>query len=122
MDFLDQVDSFYIKMGVMIAFALGYFLVTKRNNLKWTLQYLLYSYGIMMLLLSITIPHVFPGYPDDMLALENKKRLLYNLQKNSEALAETTQVVREMALLTFALLVSVVSKIIKHYKLEKSAE
>jgi UDP-N-acetylmuramyl pentapeptide phosphotransferase/UDP-N-acetylglucosamine-1-phosphate transferase len=121
MEFLEQMDSFYIKMGIIIVFAIGYFFVARKDNLKLTLQYLLYSYGIMMLLLSITIPHVFPGYPDDMLALENKKRLLYHLQKSNEALAETTQVIREMALLTFAILVSVVSKMIKHFKLEKSA-
>ena len=119
MEFLEQADSFYIKMGVIIVIAIGYFFVARKNNLKLTLQYLLYSYGIMMLLLSLTIPHIFPGYPDDMLALENKKKLLYHLQKNNDALAETTDVIREMAFLTFAFLVSIVSKIIKHFKIEK---
>ena len=79
MEFLEQADSFYIKMGVIIVIAIGYFFVARKNNLKLTLQYLLYSYGIMMLLLSLTIPHIFPGYPDDIQALENKKKLFFKV-------------------------------------------
>lgn len=104
----------------MIVFAIGYFIVARQNNLKWTLQYHLYSYGIMMLLLAISIPHVFPGYPNDISDLENKKRLLYHLQRNSEALHQTTEAIREMVLITFLLLFSLISKIIKHFKIDKS--
>jgi hypothetical protein len=92
------------------------------NNLKLSLQYLLYSYGIAIALLSITIPTVFSGYPYDISDLENKKRLLYHLKKTNETLAETTETIRFMALLTFGTLLTVISKIIKYFKLDNSAQ
>lgn len=120
MDFIGRMDTLYIKLGLLIVFVIGYFIVARQNNLKWTLQYQLYSYGIMMLLLAISIPHVFPGYPYDISDLENKKRLLYHLQRNSEALCQTTEAIREMCFITFLFLVSVISKIIKRFKIDKS--
>lgn len=123
MDFIENIDKFYIELGLIIVFVIGHFIVARKNNLKLTLQYQLYFYGIMMLLLSISIPHIFPsGYPDAILDLENKKRLLYHLQRNREALSKTTEVIREMALLTFLFLVSTISKIIRHFKIDKSVE
>ena len=47
MEFLEQADSFYIKMGVIIVIAIGYFFVARKNNLKLTLQYLLYLQKIL---------------------------------------------------------------------------
>ena len=122
MNSLEQIDGFYIKMCVLAVFALGHFIVGRKNNLKLTLQYLLYSYGIMILLLCTSNPNVFPGYPDTFSDLENKKMLLYHLHKNNEALSQLIEVVREMAFITFLILVSVVSKIIKYFKLDQSVE
>ncbi|MEM0542202.1 hypothetical protein WFZ85_06215 [Flavobacterium sp. j3] len=109
MEFLDKVDTFYIEIGLLIVFAIGYFFVQRKNNLKSMLQYLLFSYGIAILLLTLTIPHVFPGYPYDVSDVENKKRLLFHLQRNNEALVQTTEAFRTMAFLTFLFLVSVIS-------------
>ena len=122
MDFLEQIDTLYIKFGLMIVFLIGHFIVARQNNIKLTLQYHLYTYGIIILLVSLSIPHVFSGYPQDITDLENKKRLLYHLQRNNEALSQTTQAIREMCFVTFLFLVSVISKIIKIFKIEKSVE
>ena len=122
MDFLEQIDTLYIKFGLMIVILIGHFIVARQNNIKLSLQYYLYAYGIIILLLSLSIPHVFSGYPQDISDLENKKRLLYHLQRNNEALSQTTQAIREMAFITFLLLVSVISKIIKYVKIDKSVD
>lgn len=122
MSFLAEPDKFYIKIGVLIIFVIGYFIIQKKNNLKLTLQYVLYSYGIAILLLSLAIPHIFSGFPHDVSDLENKKKLLYHLQRNNDALAETTQAFRDLVFITFLFLVAIISKIIKHFKLENSAE
>ena len=122
MNFLEQIDTLYIKFGIIIIIIIGQIIVSRQNNLKLSLQYHLYAYGIVMMLFFISIPHVFSGYPQDISDLENKKRLLYHLQRNNEALSQTTQAIREMCLITFLLLVSVISKIIKHFKIDKSVE
>ena len=75
-----------------------------------------------MLLLSISIPHVFSGYPYDISDLENKKRLLYHLQKNNEAVVKTTESIRMMGFITFIFLLSSISNIVKYLKLDKSVE
>lgn len=123
MDFIEKIDAFYVNLGLLIVFMIGQFIISRKNNLKLTLQYHLYFYGITMMLLSISIPHIFPsGYPDNILDLENKKRLLYHLQRNREALSKTTEVIREMAFLTFFLFITTISKIIKHFKIDKLVE
>lgn len=122
MEFLENANKFYIEIGLLIVFLIGNFIVTRKDNLKLTLQYYLYSYAIAILLLATSIPYVYPGFPDTISDLENKKMLLHHLHKNSEALAETREVITQMAFLTFILMVSVVSKIIKNFKLDKSVE
>ncbi|WP_396191104.1 hypothetical protein [Flavobacterium sp.] len=122
MNFLVVIDTFYIKIAFLIIFIIGYLIIQKKNNLKLNLQYVLYSYGIAILLLSLSIPHVFSGFPLDVSDLENKKKLLYHLQRNNEALVETSQAFRDLVFITFLFLVAIISKIIKHFKLENSAE
>lgn len=121
MDFIEKLDEHYVKLGILVVFAIGQFIVARKNNLKLTLQYHLYAYGIMMFLLSLTIPHVL-RYPYEISDLEDKKRLLNHFHSNNEAINKTTKVIREMCLLTFIFLVSVISKMIKHYKIDKSME
>lgn len=118
MNFLVEIDKFYLKIGSLIIFIIGYLIIQRKNNLKLTLQYVLFSYGIAILLLSLSIPHIFSGFPNDISDLENKKRLLYHLKKNNDALVETTQAVRDLVFITFLFLVAIVSKIIKYFKLE----
>ena len=122
MEFLHEMDEYYFKIAFLIVCAIGYLIVQRRKDFKLTLQYLLYSYGIAILLLSITIPHVFSGYPYEVADLENKKRLLYHLQRNNEELVQTTEAIREMVFITFIFLISIISKIIKHFKLEKPVQ
>ncbi|WP_353083486.1 hypothetical protein [Flavobacterium sp.] len=122
MKYLEHIDKFFIEFIALIIFVIGYIIIQKKQNFKLTLQYCLYSYGIAILLLSLTIPSIFPGYPEDISDLENKKRLLYHLQRNNEALVQTTEAIRQMALLTFALLLTIISNVIKHFKIENSAK
>ncbi|MCX6173062.1 MAG: hypothetical protein NT048_09545 [Flavobacterium sp.] len=122
MEFLEQLDRLYIHFGLYLVFAIGYFFVQRKNNFKLMLHYLLFVYGIAILLLSLTIPHVFSGFPYDVSDLENKKRLLYHLQRNNEALVQTTEAFRELIFITFLILVTVIAKIIKHFKIDNSAQ
>jgi hypothetical protein len=122
MKYLEHIDKFFIEFIALIIFVIGYIIIQKKQNFKLTLQYCLYSYGIAILLLSLTIPSIFPGYPEDISDLENKKRLLYHLQRNNEALVQTTEAIRQMALLTFALLLTIISNVIKHFKIENSSK
>lgn len=122
MNFLVELDKFYIKIGFLIIFCIGYLIIQRKNNLKLNLQYLLYSYGLAILLLSLSIPHVFSGFPHEVSDLENKEKLLYHLQRNNEALVETTQAFRDLVFITFLFLVAIISKIIKHFKLENSSK
>uniref|UniRef100_UPI0040487B1B hypothetical protein n=1 Tax=Flavobacterium sp. TaxID=239 RepID=UPI0040487B1B len=60
------------------------------------------------------------GFPNDVSELENKKKLLYHLQKNNDTLVEITEAFRDLVLITFLFLVAIISKIIKYFKLENS--
>ena len=122
MEFLEKLDTFYLKIGFLLVFVVGYLIIQRKKNLKLTLQYLLLSYGIAILLISFSIRHIFPGYPYEISDLENKKRLLYHLQKNNEALVQMTEAFRDMAFLTFIFLTSIISKIIKNFKIDNSVE
>lgn len=122
MKFLEQIDEFYLKMGFLAVFLIGHFIVQRKNNLKLTLYYRLYSYGIAILLLSMKIPHVFAGFPYDISDLENKTKLLNYLQENNEDLYQTTSAIREIVFVTFLFLMSIIGPIIKLYKIDKSLE
>jgi len=122
MDFLEQMDSFYIKIGYIVVFLIGYFIVKQRKDLESTIKYCVYFYGIAMLSLAISIPHIFPGNLQDISDLENKKRMLYFLQRNNEAIVETTEAIRDMALITFFMITSVVSMMIKLFKQKKTVQ
>jgi hypothetical protein len=122
MKFLQYIDTFYIQIALIIVFIIGHFIVKRKKDLKLTLQYHLWFYGIMMLLLSLSIPHIFPGYPYDISDLENKKRLLYHLQKNNEAVVKTTEAIRMMGFMTFIFLLTIISKIVKYLKIGNSVK
>ncbi|WP_374551608.1 hypothetical protein [Flavobacterium sp.] len=108
--------SFYIEIGLFIVFLVGYVLIERKKNFKLTLQYILYSYGVAMLLLCLKIPHVFSGFPYDISDIDNKKRLLLHLKKNNEVLMQTTETFRTMGFITFALLGIINFRIIKNLK------
>ena len=122
MRFLQQMDELYFHIAFLIIFIVGHFIVQQKNNLKLILQYRLYAYGIAILLLSMKIPHVFSGFPYEVSDLENKKMILYHLQRNNEALVKTTEAIREIILITFVFSFLIIGTIIKQYKIDKSAE
>ena len=78
-------------------------------------------YKIAIFLLSLLIPHVFKGYFYEVSNLI-KKRLLYHLQRNNEANEKITEVILRIVLQTIIFLLSTIDLIIKHFKIEKSAE
>lgn len=122
MKFVENIDTYHIEIGLLIVFAVGYLIIKRKNDLKLTLQYFLFSYGIAILLLSFTIRHVYSGYPYDISDLENKKMLLTHLQKNNEALVQVTDAFRDMAFLTFMFLIFIISKVIHHFKIDSTVE
>ena len=122
MKFLEQIDEFYLKMGFLVIFLIGHFIVQRKNDLKLTLYYRLYSYGIAILLLSTKIPYVSHGFPYDISDLENKTKLLNYLQENNEDLYQTTRAIREIVFVNFLFLMSIIGPIIKLYKIDKSLE
>ena len=122
MKFLEQIDEFYLKMGFLVIFLIGHFIVQRKNDLKLTLYYRLYSYGIAILLLSTKIPYVSHGFPYDISDLENKTKLLNYLQENNEDLYQTTRAIREIVFVNFLFLMSIIGLIIKLYKIDKSLE
>ena len=122
MKFLEQIDEFYLKMGFLVIFLIGHFIVQRKNDLKLTLYYRLYSYGIAILLLSTKIPYVSHGFPYDISDLENKTKLLNYLQENNEDFYQTTRAIREIVFVNFLFLMSIIGPIIKLYKIDKSLE
>lgn len=121
MEYFENLDSFYVDLALLVVFALGSF-VTRKHPLKARLQYGLYFYGVVILLLSLRIPFVFKGFPYEISDLDNKKRLLYHLQKSNEALLATTEVLRKFVFVTFIFFLSNIKAIINHLKVEKSSE
>ena len=118
MEFLEGIDTLYYYIFFGIIFLIGRTIVEKKDDLKLSLKYYLYSYGVMMLLFYISLPHVFPGSITDL----KSKMLLYYLQKNNDALAQTTEIVRMMAFMTFIFISMIIGKIINHLKIEKSVK
>jgi hypothetical protein len=122
MKFLEQIDSIYSEYSFLLIFLIGHFIVQRKNDLKLTLYYRLYSYGIAILLLSTKIPYISHGFPYDISDLENKKRLLNYLQENNEALYQTTSAIRDIVFITFLFSFLIIEPIIKQYKIDKSLE
>ena len=119
MDFIQNIDSLYLTFGLLIVFLIGDFIVQSTKSIKLTLQYRLISYVIAIGFITLSIPHVFPGWFEDVSDLETKK-LLYHLKRNHEALVKTTEAIRTIFFVTLIFAFSVILPIIKHFKLEKA--
>ncbi len=122
MEFLESIDKRYYYIFFGIIFIIGHFIVQRKDDLKLSLKYYLFSYGIVILLFSSSLPYVFRGYPHNVSDLDDKKMLLYHLQENNDALAETIRAVRKMASITFVFIVVIIINVIRHLKIEKSAK
>ena len=126
MEFLEEVDSTYVVIALAVVFLIGHFIVQRQNSLKLTLQYRLIFYGLVMVILLFHLP-ITPslstfGYPMDISDVANNKKLLKYLQEYNEAIVKTTEVVNWMIFITVFWFVSIISSMIKHFKLEKSPE
>ena len=62
------------------------------------------------------------GFPEDVSDIESKEKLLKYLQDYNQAIVKTTEAVHWMIFITTFWLISIISSIIKHFKLDKSVE
>ena len=122
----DDDRSLYVVFGLLIVFVIGHITVQRRESIKLTLQYRLYFYGLVMIILWFQLPSMpslaLLGHHGEINALANNERLLNYLQHCNDAMDDIKHVVHFMIFITVFWLVSIVSSIIKHFKLEKTSE
>lgn len=125
-EFLENLDSTYYFIFFGVVFIVGYFIIKRQNNFKLMLQFRLIFYGFVMAFMLFWLPSTPSlasfGYPADIDDIENKQKLLKYLQDYNEAIVKTTEVVYWMIFITVFWFVSIISSIIKHFKIDKSAE
>lgn len=124
MNYLQNLDSIYICLVLLSMFIIRHLIVQRKNDLKLTLQFRLIFYGVLMFIFLFSLPSTPSlasfGYPDNNEDIQNSKKLLHLLQDYNKALVKTTEVLHWMIFITVFWFVSVVSTIIKHFKLQKS--
>lgn len=126
MDFIQNIDTIYLTFGLCIVFLIGHFIIQRRDDLKMSLQYRLICYAIIMLILLFSLPRM-PWTASisshmDLNNNENKERFLNYLEKSNETIERIIDIVRLMIFVTIFWFLSIISSIIKHFELEKSAE
>jgi len=126
MDFLENIDRIYYVILFVVIFIIGHFIVNRKNDFKSTLQFRLIFYGVVMSFILFSLPSTPSlasfGYPNAIEDIEDKQKLLKYLQDYNEALVKTTEAVYWMIFITVFWLVSIISSIIKHFKIDKSVE
>jgi hypothetical protein len=126
MEFLKNLDSTYYFIFFGVVFIIGYFIIQRQNNFKLMLQFRLIFYGFVMAFMLFWLPSTASlasfGYPSDIDDIENKQKLLKYLQDYNEAIVKTTEVVHWMIFITVFWFVSIISSIIKHFKIDNSVE
>lgn len=126
MEFLKNLDSTYYFIFFGVVFIIGYFIIQRQNNFKLMLQFRLIFYGFVMAFMLFWLPSTASlasfGYPAAIDDIENKQKLLKYLQDYNEAIVKTTEVVHWMIFITVFWFVSIISSIIKHFKIDNSAE
>jgi len=126
MDYLENLDSTYYFIFFGVVFIVGYFIIKRQNNFKLMLQFRLIFYGFVMAFMLFWLPSTPSlasfGYPADIDDIENKQKLLKYLQDYNEAIVKTTEVVHWMIFITVFWFVSIISSIIKHFKIDNSVE
>lgn len=123
---IEHIESSYLIVGLFILFFIGYFIIKRKDDLKLTLQYRLIWYGIVMVIFLFLLPRA-PWTATisshmDLSNPENQERFLNYLQKSNDAIDRIAEIVHFMIFITVFWLVSLISSIIKHFKLEKSTE
>ena len=119
--FFENTDSRYIFIGLLILYTIGDLIVRRKDSLKLTLQYRLFSYVIFVGIIMLSIPTVFTGRFEDVSDLETKK-LLYDLKSDHEALVCTTRAFHYLFYATILFAFSIIMPIIKYFKIDKSVE
>lgn len=122
MEFLENLDREYYIFGYLIIIIIGQLIVQRKNSLRLTLQYRLWAYVIAMMLISLSIPHVFPWHPHDIENMADRSRLLYYMRDNNETMVHVTRAFNYMFYASLIFAFSIVMPIIKHFKIDKSVE
>ena len=126
MDFIEKIEVRYLVIVLFVAFLIGHFIVQRKNSIKLTLQYRLFFYGIVMVILWFSLPNtsylVSFGYPSEVSDIESKEKLLKYLQDYNQAIVKTTKVLHYMIFITTFWLISILFSVIKHFKIDKSVE
>ncbi len=126
MDCLENLDSTYYFIFFGVVFIVGYFIIKRQNNFKLMLQFRLIFYGFVMTFMLFWLPSTPSlasfGYPADIDDIESKQKLLKYLQEYNEAIVKTTEVVHWMIFITVFWFVSIISSIIKHFKIDNSVK
>lgn len=126
MDFLEKIELPYLIIGLLIVFLIGYFVIKRQDNLKLMLQYRLILYGLVMVVLLFSLPRspwvATISLHMDLSDNENKERFLNYLQKSNDATDRIIDIVHMMIFFTAFWFVSIVSSIVKHFKLDKPTE
>ncbi len=126
MDYLENLDSIYYVLIFGSIFTIGYLIIKRQDNFKLMIQYRLIIYGIIMVFIWYTLPSTPSldsfGYPNNIDDIENKQKLLKYLQDYNHAIVKTTEALYWVIFFTVFWFISVVSSIIKHFKLEDSSK
>ena len=126
MDCLENLYSTYYFIFFGVVFIVGYFIIKRQNNFKLMLQFRLIFYGFVMTFMLFWLPSTPSlasfGYPADIDDIESKQKLLKYLQEYNEAIVKTTEVVHWMIFITVFWFVSIISSIIKHFKIDNSVK
>ena len=126
MDFIQNIDSGYLAFGLFIVFLIGYFIVQRRDDLKLTLQYRLICYAIVMVILLFSLPRM-PWTATisshmDLNDTESKEPFLNYLEKSNDTIERIIDIVRLMIFVTVFWFISIISSMIKHFKLQKPTD
>ncbi|WP_146185044.1 hypothetical protein [Flavobacterium pallidum] len=123
---IEDFKDLLLPFGLLIVFIIGSIIIKRQNSVKKSLQFRLVFYGVVMIILWFSLPMTPSlstfGYPEDIADIESKEKLLKYLQRYNVAIVKTTEVVHWMIFITVFWLLSIVSTLIKHVKLEDSAK
>jgi hypothetical protein len=114
-----NIDSTYVGIALLLAFIIGHLIVDRKKSLKLTLQFRLVFYIVVVGIIMLSLPTVFTGRFENVSDLETKT-LLYNLKRDHEALARTTDGFHHLFFVTILFASLIVTPIIKHYKIDDS--
>ena len=123
---LNIIDNTYSLLAVGIAFIIGHLIIQRKNSFKLTLQYRLFCCGIIMFILFFSLPRT-PWVATisshlDFNDIKNKEIFLNYLEKSNDTIDRLIDIIQIMIFMTLFCFITIVSSIIKHFKIDKSVE